>query len=119
MDGQVQSSYPRKNWSSVILWNCAHPSNRVLEAHFLNSSLGRDLHQFSWLADEEIGTLDPTWNWIEGVSPYSTQPGLIHFTAGGPWFEGCEGGTHGHLWLRYYHEWLMREATLVEARLKA
>src|SRR5262245_15237381 len=27
MDGQVQTAYARKNWSSVVLWNCGHPSN--------------------------------------------------------------------------------------------
>ena len=31
-------SYPRKNWSSVVLWNCAHPDNRVLDAEYIRST---------------------------------------------------------------------------------
>ena len=27
--GARNEDYPRKNWSSVMLWNCAHPANRV------------------------------------------------------------------------------------------
>ena len=28
MDGQAQQAYSRKNWSSVIAFNCDHPANR-------------------------------------------------------------------------------------------
>ena len=30
MDGQKQTVYPRKNWSSVVLYNCGHKSNEKL-----------------------------------------------------------------------------------------
>ncbi|MED6225514.1 hypothetical protein PIB30_094440, partial [Stylosanthes scabra] len=30
MDGAVQTVYPRKNWSSMVLYNCGHPKKRVL-----------------------------------------------------------------------------------------
>jgi len=36
MDGQVQTVYPRKNWSSVMLINCGHPSNQALTTELVN-----------------------------------------------------------------------------------
>ncbi|PWA52678.1 protein CDI [Artemisia annua] len=34
MDGAVQTVYPRKNWSSMVLYNCGHAKNRVLSPFF-------------------------------------------------------------------------------------
>jgi hypothetical protein len=59
MDGQVQSSYGRKNWSSVIAFNCDHEANKALTLDVLNNTPGRDLHRLFWLADCDIGEL--TW----------------------------------------------------------
>jgi lipopolysaccharide biosynthesis glycosyltransferase len=89
MDGQKQTVYPRKNWSSVVLWNCGHPSNRTLTTDMVNDpkTTGKYLHRFSWLRDEEIGELDHTWNYLVGVYNDYEKPNLIHFTEGGPWFE--------------------------------
>ena len=54
MDGQVQTVYPRKNWSSVVLWNCAHPSNEKVTVDSVNNPNfdGAYFHRFSWLKDE-------------------------------------------------------------------
>jgi lipopolysaccharide biosynthesis glycosyltransferase len=95
MDGQTQTVYPRKNWSSVMLINCAHPSNRALNKDLINNPEinGAYLHRFSWLKDEEIGSLDHTWNYLVGVYDDLEKPKLIHYTEGGPWFENyreCE-----------------------------
>lgn len=95
MDGQKQTVYPRKNWSSVVLWNCAHPSNKIVTTEFINDekTTGKYLHRFSWLKDEEIGKLDHTWNYLVGVYHDIETPKLIHYTEGGPWFENyrnCE-----------------------------
>jgi|TARA_R110000868_G_scaffold58409_2_gene180392 lipopolysaccharide biosynthesis glycosyltransferase len=95
MDGQTQTVYPRKNWSSVMLINCGHPSNRQLDMDLVNSLEinGAYLHRFSWIKDEEIGTLDHTWNYLVGVYDDIKRPKLIHYTEGGPWFENyrnCE-----------------------------
>ena len=95
MDGQVQTVYPRKNWSSVVLWNCGHPSNKVVTTDLVNDekTTGKYLHRFSWLKDEEIGELDHTWNYLVGVYNDIDKPNLIHYTEGGPWFENyrdCE-----------------------------
>ena len=95
MDGQKQTIYPRKNWSSVVLFNCAHPSNTRLTQDMVNDIElnGAYFHRFSWLKDEEIGELDHTWNYLVGVYDDIETPKLIHYTEGGPWFENyrnCE-----------------------------
>ena len=96
MDGQIQTVYPRKNWSSVVLWNCAHPSNEKVTVDSVNNPNfdGAYFHRFSWLKDEEIGELPCDWNWLVGW--YKTDDGVpraIHYTEGGPWFKNyrnCE-----------------------------
>jgi len=102
MDGKAQTVYPRKNWSSVMLFNCGHPSNQNLNVELINDPeiTGKYLHRFSWLKDEEIGELKPEWNWLAGwyKEPDDGKPKLIHYTEGGPWFENyrtCE----------YHKEW--------------
>jgi len=100
MDGQKQTIYPRKNWSSVVLWNCSHPSNKVVDQDQVNSLElnGAYFHRFSWLQDEEIGELDHTWNYLVGVYDDIEKPKLIHFTEGGPWFENYRDCQFNELW---------------------
>lgn len=95
MDGQKQTIYPRKNWSSVMLFNCEHEANRKLTQDLVNDQEinGAYLHRFSWLNDFEIGELHHTWNYLVGVYDDIETPKLIHYTEGGPWFENyrdCE-----------------------------
>lgn len=83
----VQYKYPRKNWSSVVLWNCAHPANRKVTPEFVNTASAMDLHRFTWLQDSEIGELDVRWNWL--VGEYDQPPDdvkNVHWTVGGPYF---------------------------------
>lgn len=93
MDNQVQTFYSRKNWSSMILWNCSHKSNRFLTTYELNTWPGRDLHAFRWLQDSEIGELPLEWNYLVGVSKKIDNPKIIHYTLGTPnmkEYENCE-----------------------------
>lgn len=83
-DREVQLPYPRKNWSSVMLFNCAHPANGALDLACLNALPGRDLHRFCWLPDEAIGALGPEWNWLVNLSKPIFQPSIVHFTEGLP-----------------------------------
>lgn len=103
MDGVEQTRYPRKNWSSVILWNVNHPGNRRLNLSMVNQWPGRDLHAFDWLADDEIGDLPRCWNWLSGVEAYSG-PGIAHLTLGGPWLPNwvstADSSAGDNLWLR-------------------
>jgi len=100
MDGQKQTVYPRKNWSSVMLINCGHPSNKKLTQDLVNDPElnGAYFHRFSWLKDEEIGELDHTWNYLVGVYDDIETPKLIHYTEGGPWFENYRNCEFNELW---------------------
>ena len=88
MDGKQQHIYPRKNWSSMILWNCAHPKNKVLTPELLNKETGAFLHRFQWLDNEDIGSLPHHYNWLVGwyKEPQDGKPKIYHWTEGGPWF---------------------------------
>ena len=99
MVNQRQTAYHRKNWSSVMLFNCEHPANRRLSIRDVNQRPGRDLHAFYWLADDEIGALDPRWNWLVNVQPRPAEPGIMHFTLGGPFTPGWNGAPNDDLWL--------------------
>lgn len=77
--------YPRKNWSSVILWNCGHPSNRVLTKEFVSEAGGAILHRFDWLNDDEIGDLPSEWNQLVGEHE-DRGAKLYHYTLGVPGF---------------------------------
>ncbi|MEM6661809.1 MAG: glycosyltransferase [Pseudomonadota bacterium] len=89
MDGQAQTVYPRKNWSSFMLFNCAHASTRKLTVDVVNSESGAYLHRMQWAEDNEIGSIPTSWNWLEGWNTIADdgQPNAVHFTNGGPWFE--------------------------------
>jgi lipopolysaccharide biosynthesis glycosyltransferase len=101
MDGVPQTCYHRKNWSSVVLYNCEHPANRVLTPDCINSQTGKFLHQFEWLDDNDIGYLPESWNWLEGWSKKTdTLPHAIHYTRGGPWFKLHHTIEYADLWLR-------------------
>lgn len=80
------ADYPRKNWSSMVLWNCAHPMNRILTMEYVSEAPGSVLHRFSWLPDELIGELPKEWNWLVGEYPLSAEAKLAHFTYGAPCF---------------------------------
>jgi hypothetical protein len=99
MDRQTQTFYERKNWSSVMLFNCDHPANCGLTLEKINSVPGRDLHRFCWLDDRWIGELPAEWNWLVGVHSRPESPKLAHFTLGGPWLPGWEPHEHDDLWL--------------------
>jgi hypothetical protein len=98
MDGQDQTIYQRKNWSSVCLYNCDHPANRRLSLQDINERPGRDLHSFYWLADSEIGDLSPEYNWLVNVQPKPERPRIAHFTEGGPFTVGWHGAEHDEIW---------------------
>ena len=100
MDGCVQYIYPRKNWSSFIVFNCSHPSVRALTPTVVNAAEPAYLHRFSWLHDWEIGELDKGWNYLEGWYPAQyDRLNAIHYTLGGPWFEHKADCDFADLWL--------------------
>ena len=102
MDGQLQLQYPRKNWSSMVLFNCGHPSNKKLTKELVNDpeTTGKYLHRFSWLEDDEIGELSHEYNWLVGwyKEPKDGTPKVLHYTEGGPWFENMRDCEYGDIW---------------------
>lgn len=98
--GHVQQAYPRKNWSSVVLFNCGHLSNRQLTPKRLNTTPGRDLHAFTWLQPHEIGVLPPAWNYLVHLSPPLDDPALVHYTLGTPNLEGHQADPFAVDWFR-------------------
>lgn len=100
MDGVIQTVYPRKNWSSLVLWNCGHPANRILTPEVVNRETGAFLHRFQWLSSDQIGDVPVEWNWLEGwySQPEKGTPKGIHFTRGGPWFENWQHVAYADLW---------------------
>lgn len=94
----ANTDYPRKNWSSVILWNCEHPSNRALSPEFVTSADSGTLHRFKWLDDELIGELPRTWNHLVGEYEHSVNARLAHFTLGIPGFQHYSEADYSREW---------------------
>lgn len=83
--GAKNDDYPRKNWSSVILWNCGHWQNRKLTPEYVMSATGKQLHRFEHLHDKLIGELPPEWNHLEQEQDHK-EANLVHYTIGTPCF---------------------------------
>jgi lipopolysaccharide biosynthesis glycosyltransferase len=105
MDGQAQTKYLRKNWSSAMLLHLDHPSNRRLTLDYLNSATGRQLHAFDWLEDHDIGNLDPRWNYLVGYTKMDGEPVLVHFTEGVPSMPGYENCEFSGEWRQELERW--------------
>ena len=98
--GRPQSAYQRKNWSSVMLFNCAQC--KQLTPSYINTAHGLDLHQFQWLEDDQIGDLPPAWNHLVNVHKHRDDASNVHFTLGGPYFQGYEDCPYADEWREEY-----------------
>ena len=98
--GNINQDYPRKNWSSVILWNCKHPKHKILTPDFIANQSGKYLHRFSWLADDDIGELPKEWNWLATEYPNNEQANIIHYTLGTPCFKDYRDAEMSDIWLK-------------------
>jgi lipopolysaccharide biosynthesis glycosyltransferase len=98
--GNKNENYPRKNWSSVVLWNCSHSAHRVLTPQFVQDQPGSFLHRFSWLQDHEIGEIPKEWNWLATEYPDNPKAGLVHYTLGTPCFKDFQASPMSDLWYR-------------------
>jgi len=83
--GQVQTRYEKKNWSSLMLLNCARCT--ALTPEYVNSATGLQLHQFKWLESEDlIGEVPKEWNYLINTYPVKPDVHMVHYTDGGPYF---------------------------------
>jgi hypothetical protein len=99
MGGKTQTQYPRKNWSSLMLMNCAEL--RVWTKEAVETQSGAWLHRFEPIPDEQIGDLSEEWNVLDHMTGPTK---LLHYTSGGPWLAGCEEADHADLWHAYRRE---------------
>ena len=101
--GNKQYSYPRKNWSSFIVWNCAHQSNNAVNPDFIGDADAATLHRFLWLKDEEIGELSVKWNWLVGEYDNPTEDiKVLHWTLGGPYFDDYSNTEFSDEWRKEF-----------------
>jgi lipopolysaccharide biosynthesis glycosyltransferase len=98
--GAKNEDYPRKNWSSVILWNCNSFPNRKLTPEFVQQSTGSFLHRFSWLDDARVGELPKEWNWLPDEYGENLDAKLLHYTLGTPCFQEFADTPQGSEWHR-------------------
>ncbi len=96
--GAEQTKYARKNWSSMMLFNCA--KNLALTPDYVNTASGLDLHQFSWLMDDDIGSIHGDWNHLVGYDSYKPDSPLVHFTKGTPCFADYRHQEYSDEWAR-------------------
>lgn len=97
--GNENKDYPRKNWSSVVLWNCGFMPNRKLTPEYVAQASGADLHRFTWLVDSQIGELPVAWNRLVLEQELEPADKLWHYTIGTPCFTDyadCDGAEEWH-----------------------
>ncbi|HZZ26849.1 MAG TPA: glycosyltransferase [Pirellulales bacterium] len=95
MNGAVQTNYPRKNWSSMMLMNCANLA--LWSKDVVETATGAYLHRFQDIPDTQIGEIPKTWNTLDTMDATTK---LIHWTSGGPWFEQTRNCPHADVWLQ-------------------
>jgi lipopolysaccharide biosynthesis glycosyltransferase len=104
--GKLNENYPKKNWSSLILWNCSHIANKVLSPEFVSKMDGKFLHRFEWLKSEEIGDIPKEWNWlaIEYEDNYDAK--IIHYTLGTPCLLEYRKTSMSDIWMKEFKKTL-------------
>ena len=100
--GNKNENYPRKNWSSVILWNCGHEANKCLVPEFVKNKPGSFLHRFQWLDNKLIGELDKKWNWLAIEYDENPNAGIVHYTLGTPCFKEFSEESMSQYWHEYF-----------------
>ena len=100
MGGKIQTQYPRKNWSSMMLMNT--PLLRAWDMESVSTQTGAWLHRFEAVPDEQIGDLPVEYNVLDHMTGPTR---LLHYTSGGPWLEGCEDADHADVWHQYREEY--------------
>lgn len=102
--GAVQHPYPRKNWSSVMLFNCGHHDCKKLTPEYVNNAPALDLHRFKWTEDDQIGEISADWNHLVGEYEPNRNAKLVHFTIGGPYFKEYQDVEFSDEWFDEYFD---------------
>ena len=94
---QPQTAYPRKNWSSLMLFD--NKACQQLTPDYVNTATGLELHRFAWCPDNRIGALGLEWNYlVDEENQAMAPPKLLHYTRGGPWFPAYQTCSYADLW---------------------
>ena len=112
---QDQTSYEKKNWSSVMLFN--NEKCQALTPEVVATQTGMFLHQFRWLTNHhrDIGNIPLAWNFLVGEQhtlKNDMAPSLIHYTLGGPYFNDHKDVDYADVWFQYHKE--MNHATQIK-----
>jgi len=105
--GHKNEDYPRKNWSSVMVWNCGHFKNKQLTPEMIMNSTGAELHRLTWLDNEFIdlvGEIPKEWNWLVGEYDYNPDAKLVHFTIGTPCFDDYKDCDYAEEWWNTFND---------------
>ena len=97
----VQYKYPKKNWSSFMVFNCGKDNCKRLSPDVVNKESGKYLHQFLWTGS--IKALPVEWNHLVGEYDKNPDARVIHFTLGTPCFEGYQGQEWANEWEQEYN----------------
>ena len=100
--GNKNNNYYRKNWSSLMLFNCAHSAVTSLTPETVESSNGKFLHQFEWADDSQIGELPVNWNWLADEYGHNDSASLLHYTLGSPCFDEYKNTPMADYWFKEY-----------------
>ena len=118
--GQRNDDYERKNWSSLMLIDCANHPWKKITPDYVSKATGKHLHRFEFLKDDRIGDLPKEWNWLVGEYPFNQEAKLAHFTIGLPcwkkykdwdysqeWRDELKDSTHYDPWIDTYDDTVM------------
>jgi hypothetical protein len=100
--GYRNDDYPRKNWSSVMVWDCGYYPNKVLTPEFVASKSGAYLHRLSWLRDDQIAEIPASWNRLVMEQDVQPHDELLHYTIGIPAFQEYADCDHAEEWWKTY-----------------
>ena len=96
--GTIQYRYQRKNWSSVMLFNCGHDHCKRLTPEYVNKSDPMTLHRFYWTHEDYIGALPQEWNHLVGEYEPNPNAKNVHWTIAGPYFKEAENCEWANEW---------------------
>ncbi len=88
--------YPRKNWASAMLINCAHSCWRGLDAEAIASKSRLELLQLRGIGP--IGALPREWNVLADEGQSLDNARVLHWTAGIPAFPHYAKAPGADLW---------------------
>lgn len=101
MNGLPQEWYPRKNWSSLMLFNCS--KCKILTPEVINYETPKYLHRLEWCNDKNIISINKSYNYLVGYYNDLQIKNIkaLHYTDGGPWHPGYENTEFSKNWLEY------------------